>query len=99
MGRRVFSAEPETLRKLVAKKDIGVTCITGKVCKEGCCNASISLEGGKYSLVTGIVPGADYLGSCSFELKDILDIGREEVVVSAHERNGDTSIMRLEPRP
>ena len=92
---------PEALKRLLRAGKIKVTCLDKKdVCKEGFCDAEISYseEEGVFSLVTGIIPNADHLGSAKFKIGDIQKIMGLKVTALVHHNARNTSIMKLELR-
>ena len=92
---------PEALKRLLRIGEIKVTCLDGNdVCEKGFCDAKVSYseERGVFSLVTGIVPNPDHLGSAKFKIEDIQKIVELEVTVLAHHNARKTSIMKLSPR-
>lgn len=80
--------------------DIKVTCLDRKkVCKEGFCDATLKQElvKTKFSLVTGIISGADFLGSAKFGLQDVQEVSDSSVTVVIHDGK-NTYKIKLEAR-
>ena len=79
---------------------VRITCLD-RQCTDGqnSCQAMLSLgEDATFKLVTGIVPGADYLGSVTFTKEDILEADGDVLMINAHLRDGESTRMILEPR-
>jgi len=85
--------------------DIEVACVESPSCDDGHCTSSLSAVGDSFSLVTGIIPNADFLGHFTFGIKDVKDIigsmPNGTVIIYGHYRNRsqDTAIeMHLKRR-
>jgi hypothetical protein len=62
-----------------------------RCCDDGQCVGQMSLKGNVYSLTTGIIPGADFLGGFTFELKDVKSISalsNGSAMITAHHGKG-----------
>lgn len=84
------------LKEFTEIKYIKASCLEGPVCKEGCCKAVLRHEPNEYSLVTGIIPNADFLGSFTFGNSHIIDDDESSVTVNAYAKNGKILKIKLE---